>query len=118
MYQSGLAALRQRETQLYRQRCPGSAGLAQAAQNSLLNGVPMHWMADWSMPYPLFVESAQGARFSDVDGNGYVDFCLGDTGAMFGHSPPAVAHALAEQAARGLTTMLPSADAQCPMPNA
>src|SRR5690606_17656102 len=45
------------------------------------------------------------------DGNTYRDFCLGDTGAMFGHSPAPVAETLARQGARGLTTMLPSGDA-------
>ena len=58
----------------------------------------MHWMRDWSMPYPFVVESAHGAVLHDVDGNDYADFCLGDTGAMFGHSPAPVAEAIARQA--------------------
>ena len=49
----------------------------------------MHWMADWPTPFPLFVAEAKGAHFKDVDGHAYVDFCLGDTGAMFGHAPDA-----------------------------
>jgi glutamate-1-semialdehyde 2,1-aminomutase len=71
----------------------------------------MHWMADWPTPFPLFVREARGAHFTDADGHAYADFCLGDTGAMFGHSPPAVTAALQRQAARGLTTMLASEDA-------
>ena len=71
----------------------------------------MHWMADWPTPYPLFVDRAHDASFVDVDGNEYVDFCLGDTGAMFGHAPQAVADAIREQADRGYTTMLPGPDA-------
>jgi glutamate-1-semialdehyde 2,1-aminomutase len=67
-------------------------------------------MRDWSMPYPFVVGSAQGAVLRDVDGNEYADFCLGDTGSMFGHSPPAVAEAVARQAGRGLTYMLPTED--------
>lgn len=67
---------------------PRSLALAERAVGSLVGGVPMHWMADWSTPCPLFVDQAQGARFVDVDGLEYIDFCLGDTGAMFGHSPP------------------------------
>lgn len=66
---------------------PKSLALAERARQSLFGGVPMHWMSDWSTPCPLFVERAQGARFHDVDGHEYVDFCLGDTGSMFGHSP-------------------------------
>jgi glutamate-1-semialdehyde 2,1-aminomutase len=75
------------------------------------DGVPMHWMRDWSMPFPFVVESARGATLRDVDGNEYADFCLGDTGSMFGHSPEPVAQAVARQATRGLTYMLPTDDA-------
>lgn len=71
----------------------------------------MHWMADWPTPFPLFVERAHGATFVDADGHEYVDFCLGDTGAMFGHAPEPVAEAIREQSGRGYTTMLPGADA-------
>jgi glutamate-1-semialdehyde 2,1-aminomutase len=68
-------------------------------------------MADWPTPFPLFVHEANGAHFTDVDGHAYADFCLGDTGAMFGHAPPAVEAAMREQAGRGYTTMLPGEDA-------
>jgi glutamate-1-semialdehyde 2,1-aminomutase len=74
-------------------------------------GVPMHWMRDWSMPFPFLVESAHGATLRDIDGHEYADFCLGDTGSMFGHSPAPVAEAIARQATRGLTYMLPTEDA-------
>lgn len=90
---------------------PHSVALAERARQSLFGGVPMHWMSDWSTPSPLFVSRAQGARFYDVDGHDYIDFCLGDTGSMFGHSPAPIARALAEQGANGLTTMLPGEDA-------
>jgi glutamate-1-semialdehyde 2,1-aminomutase len=75
------------------------------------DGVPMHWMRDWSMPFPFLVASAQGSTLRDVDGNEYADFCLGDTGSMFGHSPAPVAAAIARQASQGLTYMLPTDDA-------
>ena len=75
------------------------------------DGVPMHWMRDWPMPFPFVVEEARGSLLRDIDGNEYADFCLGDTGSMFGHSPPAVAEAIARQATRGLTYMLPTEDA-------
>ncbi len=100
-----------RERQRFLAQNPKSVALAERAQLALFDGVPMHWMADWSTPCPLFVARAQGARFHDVDGHAYVDFCLGDTGSMFGHSPAPIARALAEQGARGLTTMLPGEDA-------
>ncbi len=75
------------------------------------DGVPLHWMRDWSMPFPFLVESAQGSTLHDIDGNEYADFCLGDTGSMFGHSPPAVVDAISRQASKGLTYMLPTDDA-------
>jgi len=100
-----------RERERFLQRNPKSVELAKRARKSLFGGVPMHWMNDWSMPSSLFVSRAKGARFHDVDGHEYIDFCLGDTGSMFGHSPEPIAQALAEQGANGLTTMLPGEDA-------
>jgi glutamate-1-semialdehyde 2,1-aminomutase len=106
-----VSALLSRERQFFAERTPRSASLASETAKHWLNGVPMHWMVDWGTPYPLFVAKAQGITLEDADGHTYVDFCLGDTGAMFGHSPPAVADAIRRQADRGLTTMLPSPDA-------
>ena len=71
----------------------------------------MNWMNRWPGPFPVFVAEAQGARVTDVDGLDYIDLCLGDTGAMCGHAPTATITAIAQQAARGITTMLPTADA-------
>jgi len=102
----GTLAARERETFLATHR--ESARLAQASATHWLNGVPMHWMRDWSTPHPLFVRRARGAELEDVDGNLYIDFCFGDTGAMFGHSPPAIVRALAAAGADGLTCMLPA----------
>jgi glutamate-1-semialdehyde 2,1-aminomutase len=85
-----------------------SARLARASAAHWLNGVPMHWMRDWSTPHPLFVRGARGVEVEDVDGNRYLDFCFGDTGSMFGHSPPPIARALAETGAAGITSMLPA----------
>ena len=90
-----------------------SAGLLERSRRSLLSGVPMTWMAKWPGGHPLFVRHAAGARLEDVDGNAYVDFCLGDTGAMAGHAPKGTAAALTRHLARGtgITTMLPTEDA-------
>ena len=71
----------------------------------------MPWMTRMPGSFPIFFDHASGARFTDVDGIEYVDFCLGDTGAMAGHALPQVAEALAVQARRGITTMMPSDDA-------
>src|SRR5919112_1329488 len=106
-----LAALHAEEEQRFVDLHPRSAELAADARGSLLAGVPMPWMTRWPGSFPLFVESAQGGRFTDVDGVDYVDLCLGDTGSMTGHCLPAVAEAVRERTERGLTTMLPSSDA-------
>lgn len=96
------------ERSRYTQSHPKSMQLATNAAPHFLYGVPMHWMNDWGTPAPLFVSKAQGAHFTCADGIEYSDFCLGDTGAMFGHSPPAVANAIKAQADAGYTAMLPS----------
>ena len=106
-----VAALTARERVAYAQRNPNSKALAERAAQHLLFGVPLHWMNDWATPFALQVDRAQGAHLTDVDGHQLVDFCLGDTGAMFGHAPPAVMDALRVQSARGCTTMLSGADA-------
>jgi glutamate-1-semialdehyde 2,1-aminomutase len=106
-----LRSLAAREDETYLSTHRESARLAEASAAHWLNGVPMHWMRDWNTPHPLFVKRARGVEVEDVDGNSYVDFCFGDTGAMFGHSPPAIARALAAAGADGITAMLPAARA-------
>src|SRR5437016_5530083 len=106
-----LQSLMQREQKRFVDERPKSKALFERARKSLLGGVPMNWMAKWAGAFPPFVREAQGAHFYDVDGHRYVDFCLGDTGAMTGHSPFATAKAIEEQVKRGITLMLPSEDA-------
>jgi glutamate-1-semialdehyde 2,1-aminomutase len=108
---SAIQAMLEREKKLYVQRNPKSQALSLEASRHWLRGVPMHWMVDWGLPFPLFVDKAQGATLWDADDHQYTDFCLGDTGAMFGHAPKAVAEVLEREAANGFTTMLPSSDA-------
>jgi len=100
-----------RETDRFAAAHPRSEALFERARGSLLAGVPMNWMVKWAGPFPMFVEEARGARFRDVDGHEYVDFCLGDTGAMTGHAPAAAVAAVTAQLARGITHMLPTEDA-------
>jgi glutamate-1-semialdehyde 2,1-aminomutase len=109
--EKSISALLEREQSLYVQRNAKSARLSEKSARHWLRGVPMHWMVDWGTPFPLFISRAFGATLTSADGHDYVDFCLGDTGAMFGHSPPAIAETLARDGACGLTTMLPSEDA-------
>jgi glutamate-1-semialdehyde 2,1-aminomutase len=106
-----LQSLMQREQKKFVADRPKSAALFERARKSLLGGVPMNWMAKWAGAFPPFVREARGAEFFDVDGHRYIDFCLGDTGAMTGHSPSATVSAIEQQARRGITLMLPSEDA-------
>ena len=106
------AALLPDEQQRFCRRRPRSAAADERSRSGLIDNVPLHWMLDWPTPMPLIIERASGAKLSDIDGNAVVDFCLGDTGAMFGHGPAPILRALAGTAERGLTTMLPSSDAQ------
>ena len=99
------------ETAAFERANPRSRELFERAKGSLLDGVPMNWMVRWAGPYPLFVDEATGARFRDVDGHEYVDFCLGDTGAMAGHGPSPTIAAVERQLRRGITHMLPTEDA-------
>lgn len=103
-----IAALQQAERERFVATHPQSMALARAAQAHYLFGVPLHWMRDWPSPCSLFVRHARGITLTCADGLAYADFCLGDTGAMFGHSPAPLAQALAQQAADGLTCMLPT----------
>jgi glutamate-1-semialdehyde 2,1-aminomutase len=105
-----LSALHAAETARFAAARPSCAALAQASARHWRRGVPMHWMRDWPTPFPIAVADANGAVLTDIDGNAYDDFCLGDTGSMFGHAPGPVVRAIAEQSARGLTFMLPTAD--------
>jgi glutamate-1-semialdehyde 2,1-aminomutase len=105
-----LATLRAREERQFEQAHPRSRELADRATSSLLGGVPMNWMACWPGRFPVFAAQASGARVIDVDGHEFIDFCLGDTGAMTGHSPAATVAVIAEQAARGISLMLPTED--------
>jgi glutamate-1-semialdehyde 2,1-aminomutase len=99
------------ELERFAREHPRSRELSQRARRSLLAGVPMHWMVRWAGGFPVYATDALGARFRDVDGHEYVDLCLGDTGAMTGHSPEPTVRAVRERVARGITLMLPSEDA-------
>ena len=106
-----IAALRQREAKRFARARPKTRKAAADGLAGFARGVPLHWMLDWPMPFQIVVDKASGATLTDIDGIELDDFCLGDTGSMFGHSPPPVTRAIRRQARRGLTYMLPSEDA-------
>jgi len=108
-----LRALLERERREYVAGHPRSLALYEDARGSLLAGVPMSWMAIWPGGFPVYFTKAHGNRITDVDGRTYIDFCLGDTGAMTGHSPEIVMEAVRKRISEdgGITTMLPTEDA-------
>ena len=108
-----VAALLDRERAAYRAARPLSQAAAAVAAEHLVGGVPMTWMGKWAGGFPLFLDHASGSRITDVDGLTYVDFALGDTGAMAGHSPPATVAAVRQrlEVLGGVATMLPTEDA-------
>ncbi|KQZ93926.1 aminotransferase [Mesorhizobium sp. Root157] len=108
---SRIEQMREAEAVAFRTARPKSEARIGNGIEGFLGGVPMHWMKDWPTPFPILVDQARGATITDIDGNRLDDFCLGDTGSMFGHSPPPVTRAIRRQAGRGLTYMLPSDDA-------
>ncbi|RID91968.1 aspartate aminotransferase family protein [Gemmobacter lutimaris] len=103
-----LSSLAAREAKRFAAARPKTRAALEAGAGAYLGDVPMHWMRDWPMPFPMLVKRAEGARLTDIDGFRIDDFCLGDTGSMFGHSPAPVARAIRRQARRGLTYMLPT----------
>ena len=107
---SRLAQLCQTEELRFTETHPKSYEMFQRARRSLYGGVPMLWMIRWAGSFPVFVREAKGAHFTDVDGLDYIDFCLGDTGAMTGHSPAPTVKAIQTQVEKGTTLMLPFED--------
>ena len=105
-----LAEFRAKEAERYRTARRKTEAAIGSGISGYFGGVPMHWMRDWPMPFPIVVDKAKGATIVDVDDNRLDDFCFGDTGSMFGHSPLPVTKAIRRQAKRGLTYMLPSED--------
>jgi glutamate-1-semialdehyde 2,1-aminomutase len=106
-----LEAFTLHERAVFARARPKSAAASEDV-SGFFGGVPQHWMLDWATPFPLVVAHAQGTSITDIDGHSLTDLCLGDTGAMFGHSPQPIARAITDAAQAGLTTMLPSKDAQ------
>jgi glutamate-1-semialdehyde 2,1-aminomutase len=99
-----------REEEKFASDRPKSRQMFERAKEHFIGGAPMSWMRIWMGGFPVFVEKAEGATLWDVDGNRYVDLCLGDTGALCGHAHPEVTKALNEQFSKGITHMLPTED--------
>lgn len=99
------------EMETFEKQHPVSKEMFEKAKANLLQGVPLNWMVRWMGNFPVFIEKAKGAHVTDVDGNEFVDFCLGDTGSLVGHAPQAAKEAILKQFDKGASFMLPTEDA-------
>jgi glutamate-1-semialdehyde 2,1-aminomutase len=108
MERVSIEAMREREIARFIAANPKSKAHAKSVQG-WFQGVPFHWMLDWSSPFPIVAQEASGGTLTSIDGQVFDDFCLGDTASMFGHSPAPLAKAIAAQAGQGLSYMLPTA---------
>jgi glutamate-1-semialdehyde 2,1-aminomutase len=106
-----LKRLRAIEDERFIRKHPVSRELHAKATSTMLAGVPLSWMQKWPGAFPVYIAKADGSHFTDVDGNSYVDLCLGDTGAMAGHSPAPVVQAIQQQVTQVMSAMLPTNDA-------
>ncbi len=106
-----ISALMAVEEQRFLDLHPASTRAFNESKQVMHEGVPMSWMAKWPGAHPVFIKEAKGAHFTDLDGHDYIDFCLGDTGSMTGHSPAATTAAVKAQIDKGITAMLPSENA-------
>ncbi|MGC8895728.1 MAG: aspartate aminotransferase family protein [Candidatus Bathyarchaeia archaeon] len=83
----------------YTSKTPKSKALYERAKRVLPAGVS--YAIRYFEPYPFYVAKAKGSKLYDVDGNSYIDFWLGHTALILGHSPPAVVKAVKRQMENG-----------------
>jgi glutamate-1-semialdehyde 2,1-aminomutase len=83
----------------YRERTKTSAENHVAA-NLLMPGGTSRQASFWQ-PYPLTIESGEGAYVQDIDGNRYLDLLNNYTSLVHGHAYPPIIEAVREQLGRG-----------------
>jgi glutamate-1-semialdehyde 2,1-aminomutase len=97
------------QERIFKQRQPGSAGLAERAPRALAGGVTSSWQI--TAPQPVWLSHGRGSKVYDVDGNEYVDLHGGYGAALAGHGHPAIVEAVRGQVARGTHFAQPTEDA-------
>lgn len=83
----------------YVSKTPKSQQLYQKAEKFLPAGVS--YFLRYIEPYPFYTAKARGSKLTDVDGNEYIDFWLGHTALILGHSPPEVVKEVRRQIENG-----------------
>jgi glutamate-1-semialdehyde 2,1-aminomutase len=94
-----LAEVTRKYEDIYRKRTPKSRATLEAARKYMPGGDTR--TSIWFQPYPIWIDKAEGCRFTDVDGHEYIDFHNCYTTMILGHANPKVVAAVREQAARG-----------------
>jgi glutamate-1-semialdehyde 2,1-aminomutase len=87
-----LAALTERQQELFRNRTATSARTYERAVKVMPNGVPSSFQSN--DPWPVYMERGEGSRVWDVDGNEYLDFHNGFGVMCIGHANPTVGAAV------------------------
>lgn len=106
-----LEALEARENARFVAERPASTALLERARRTMPRGVPMSWMDDLYEHPPVFVDRGQGAYFTDVDGQTYLDMYLADMSAFCGHAPAPVVEAVRRRMTLGNQFLMPGEDA-------
>jgi len=94
-----LAEITKKYEDAYKRRTRKSQDTLESAKKYLPGGDTRS--AIWFEPYPVWIKEAGGCRFTDVDGNEYIDFHNCNTTMILGHANPKVVAAVREQAAKG-----------------
>jgi glutamate-1-semialdehyde 2,1-aminomutase len=105
-----LLAVREREAKRLDGMLGKSKALHERAKASQPCGVPMAWMMGLYEHLPMFVESAGGSWFTDVDDNRYLDMNQADVASFMGYGSHVITQALADRASRGGSFLLPTED--------
>lgn len=92
--------MKEKDVQTYKGKTKASAKLWKRAL-SIFPGGESH-NARYFSPYPFFAKRAKGKYIWDVDGNRYVDYWMGHTALILGHSPNIVSAEIREQSNNGL----------------
>jgi glutamate-1-semialdehyde 2,1-aminomutase len=111
--QDRLMKVAAREAERFAAAHPKSKAALEKAGQTWLNGVPMHWMTDWPMPFLPVVETAPRARGSPISTATGSTISAWATPAACSAIRPARWPGRSAQARRGLTYMLPSEDRAC-----
>ena len=99
------------ELETFRRRTPRSAQWLADAERAMPGGVPMAWMRSLYRHAPVVAVSGSGSRFTDLDGNTYLDFNACDLAMPAGFAPEPIVRAIGDQALLGNHFLLPTTDA-------